>query len=279
MPDLISVVVTTFDREDALAAVLRGLDRQGDRDFEIIVADDGSAPSTARLVEEWGARNDVPVRHVWQAHAGFRAGEIRNRAIAESRGALCVFLDGDCIPHGGFIAAHRRLAEAGHFVTGNRVLLSRALTESILRDGLMPETWPWHAWARHRLRGDINRVAPFLSLPLGPLRKIEARRWRGARSCNLAVWKKDLLMIDGFDTQFSGWGLEDSDLILRLIHAGVRRKDGRLATGVLHLWHQPADRSAFTGNQQRLDEVIASRRVRAVRGLSALGIPQVVEAG
>ena len=45
---LISVIVTTYNREDALDAALRALSRQSDDDFEIVIADDGSRPETAR---------------------------------------------------------------------------------------------------------------------------------------------------------------------------------------------------------------------------------------
>ena len=120
-------------------------------------------------------------------------------------------------------------------------------------------------------RGDINRLAPALHLPLGPLRKAAPTRWEGARTCNLAVGRADLDRVDGFDASFTGWGLEDSDLAIRLIHAGVRRKDGRFATGVLHLWHPANDRARLADNQARLDEVMRGDRVRALRGLSALG--------
>jgi hypothetical protein len=108
-------------------------------------------------------------------------------------------------------------------------------------------------------------------LPLGPLRKITARTWRGAQTCNLAVARGDLESIDGFDCSYAGWGLEDSDLVVRLLRAGVRRKDGRFATAVLHLWHAPNDRSQLPANQKRLDEVMAASRTRALRGMSTLG--------
>ncbi len=115
--------------------------------------------------------------------------EIRNRAILASEGAYCIFLDGDCIARPDFIATHRQLAEPGWFVTGNRILMSEHLTATILRDKLDPETWSYRAWARERGRGGINRTVPLMRLPLGPLRKLRWRAWRGARSCNLAVWR------------------------------------------------------------------------------------------
>jgi glycosyltransferase involved in cell wall biosynthesis len=270
MADLISVITTTHDREDALEAVLRGLSRQTDRGFEVVIADDGSGPATAALIARWKPRLGAPLAHVWQEHRGFRAAEIRNRAIAASRGAYCVFLDGDCIPRPDFIAAHRRLAEPGWFVAGNRTLLSRGLTETVLRDGFEPETWGFADWMRQRLRGGINRLIPLVHLRLGALRKLQARRWRGCRSCNLAVWRRDLQRVDGFDATYTGWGKEDSDLVVRLLHAGVRRKDGRFATGVLHLWHPMEDRSALARNEVRLSEIIASDRVRAGSGMAEL---------
>ena len=270
MSALISIVVATFNREDALAAVLRSLARQEDRAFEVLVADDGSGPATAALVEQCKSRLGVPLTHVRHEHRGFRAGEIRNRAIRASRGDYVVFLDGDCLARPDFVATHRRLAEPGWFVTGNRALLTQALTDSVLSQNLEPEHWGLAGWLAQRWQGGLNRLAPVLRLPLGPLRRMRPHAWKGARSCNLAVWRSDLDRVDGFDASFSGWGKEDSDLLVRLLHAGVRRKDGAYATGVLHLWHPEADRSQLAQNEQRLAGVIASRRVRAEKGMSSL---------
>lgn len=270
MAELISVIVTTYNRDDALAAVLRSLARQTDPDFEVIVADDGSGPSTAALVQSWRARIGHRIEHVWHEDKGFRAAEIRNRAILLSRGAYCVFLDGDCIVRPGFVAAHRRLAERGWFVAGNRVLLSPHLTQSVLREDLAPEQWRLAHWLAVRLRGGVNRIAALLRLPLGPLRRLRKDAWQGVRSCNLAIWRADLDRVDGFDADYSGWGKEDSDLIVRLLHSGVRRKDGNFATGVIHLWHREADRDRLGANEARLADVLGSDGVRARRGLSAL---------
>jgi glycosyltransferase involved in cell wall biosynthesis len=268
---LISVIVTTYNREDALDAALRALAHQSDRNFEIVVADDGSRPDTARVVQSWKARLPLPLKHVRHEHRGFRGGEIRNRGIRASKGELCIFLDGDCLAKPDFIATHRRLHEPGWFVTGNRILLSRELSEAVLAQGLAPETWNFGALLRERLRGGVNRLLPTLRLPLGPLRRLKVTSWDGAQTCNLAVARADLDRIDGFDCAYTGWGLEDSDLVVRLLHAKLRRKDGRFATGVLHLWHPQNDRSQLPVNRARLDEVIDGTRMRALRGLSLLG--------
>jgi glycosyltransferase involved in cell wall biosynthesis len=268
--ELISVIVTTYNREDALDAVLRSLARQDDSGFEVIIADDGSGEATAKLVDAWKAKFGRRLDHVWHADRGFRAAEIRNRAILATRGAYCVFLDGDCIVRPDFIATHRRLAEPGWFVTGNRVLLSAELTTEVLREKLNPASWGFGRWFAERWRGGVNRLSALLHLPLGPLRRVRQGVWQGARSCNLAIWRTDLDCIDGFDADYSGWGKEDSDIIIRLLHAGVRRKDGTFATGVLHLWHRDADRSQLAENERKLAGVAAGDRIRARQGLSAL---------
>ena len=266
----ISVIVSTYNRPDALGACLRSLGRQTDGDFEIIVADDGSGPATRDVIDAWKETLGVPLTHVWQEDRGFRLAEIRNRAIAASAGSYLVFLDGDCIALPRFVAAHRALAKPGFFVAGNRALLSRGLTEEILANKLEPERWGPASWMRRRVRGDINRLLPLVSLPLGPLRKRLTTEWEGVRGGNFAFHRADLERVDGFETAFTGWGLEDSDIVIRMIRAGVRRKDGRFATGVLHLWHPEADRSRFAANKTQLAELITSDRVRAVSGLSSL---------
>jgi glycosyltransferase involved in cell wall biosynthesis len=276
--ELISVIVTTYNREDALDAVLRSLARQSDDAFEVIVADDGSGPATAKLVETWKTKIGRRLERVWHEDRGFRAAEIRNRAVLSARGNYCVFLDGDCIVRPDFIATHRKLAEPGCFVTGNRVLLSRNLTMRVLQEKLSPETWGPARWLSERWRGGVNRLVALLHIPLGPLRGLRRAAWRGARSCNLAIWHSDLIRVDGFDADYIGWGKEDSDIIVRLLHAGVHRKDGVFATGVIHLWHPEADRGLLSENERRLAGAVAADNIRAQRGLSSLQGMSAVDA-
>ena len=165
MVELISVIVTTYNREDALDAVLRSLAGQIDGNFEVIVADDGSAPATAGVVDSWKAKFGRRLEHVWHADRGFRAAEIRNRAILVARGAYCVFLDGDCIVRPDFVGTHRRLAEPGWFVTGNRVLLAPDLTMAVLREKQTPEAWSAARWLAERWRGGVNRLSALLHVP------------------------------------------------------------------------------------------------------------------
>lgn len=264
---LISVVVTTYNRPDALRAVLDALAAQTDRDFEVVVADDGSRDETRALVEKMASGFPVALTHVWQEDKGFRAGAARNRATERTRGAYLVFLDGDCIARPNFIRRHRALAEHGWMVAGNRILLSEAFTARALQQRLPLQDWPNSTWKQAHRRGDINRTLPLGTLPLGPLRKLAARRWQRIRTCNLGVWMDDFRRVRGFDESFEGWGFEDSDLAVRLLNAGVRRKEGAFATGVLHLWHRENDRRHEGRNWELLQERIRSGATLPVKGL------------
>jgi glycosyltransferase involved in cell wall biosynthesis len=264
----ISVVVTTYNRPDALRAVLDGLAAQTDRGFEVLVADDGSRDDTRALVQATSAAFPVRLAHVWQEDRGFRAGAARNRATMQAQGDYVVFLDGDCIPRPDFVARHRGLAERGWMVAGNRVLLSEAFTRVALHERLPLHAWSVAQWRAAARRGDINRTLPLARLPLGSLRKLGATRWQRVRTCNLGVWADDFLHVGGFDETFEGWGFEDSDLAVRLINAGIRRKEGAFATGVLHLWHRENDRRHEGRNWELLQQRLRSGETRPARGLA-----------
>jgi len=264
---VISIIVTTYNRPDALRAVLAGLEAQRDRDIEVCVADDGSRDDTRELVQAAARTATLPLVHVWQEDRGFRAGAARNRAAAGARGDYLIFLDGDCVPRPDFIAQHRALAEPGWMVAGNRILLSQAFTQRVLAGQMPIHGWSNARWQVALREGAINRRLPLMTLPLGPLRKLAAQRWERVRTCNLGLWKRDFVAVNGFDEAYEGWGFEDSDLAVRLLNAGVRRKEGAFATGVLHLWHRENDRRFEADNLARLQERIGSRVTRIERGL------------
>jgi len=264
---LISVIVTTYNRPDALRATLSGLLAQDEHGFEIVVADDGSRDETRELIEATARTSPLPLRHVWQEDKGFRAGAARNRAAAAAGGEYMIFLDGDCVPRQDWIASHRALAEPGWLVAGNRILLSESFTHQVLESNTPIHEWTDEQWRAAVTRGDINRTQPLKSYSLGPLRKLAGRRWQRVRTCNLGVWMTDFRAVNGFDEAFEGWGFEDSDLAVRLINHGTRRKEGAFATGVLHLWHRENDRRFEGANWERLQQRIAGHEVLAASGL------------
>jgi glycosyltransferase involved in cell wall biosynthesis len=252
MNGLISVIVTTYNWPEALSACLQSLLAQDDPDFEILIADDGSKETTRRLIADFIAIGSMSIRHVFHEDLGFRAGTIRNKAAAASCGDYLVFLDGDCVVFPHFISRHRLLAEAFCFVPGNRLLISKTYTAQVLQQNIALHRQSFSFFLQQRLKGNINRLIPLLYLPFNRQRYLQPESWQKAMTCNLGVWKQDFIAVNGFDELFEGWGYEDSDLVVRLIHNGTKRKEGRFAIPVLHLWHQQNDRSSHDSNFQRL---------------------------
>src|SRR5207253_7447249 len=143
----LSVIVATYEWPEALDAVLRGLADQSDRDFELVVADDGSGPATFEVVHS--SSEQRPLRHVRQEDEGYRLARVRNLGAREAGGDFLVFLDGDVVPRRHFVRAMRRSAVTGWFVAGKRLLLGRELTARTLTDRLPIQRWSLLHWALH----------------------------------------------------------------------------------------------------------------------------------
>ena len=264
----IAVIVTTYNRPDALAAVLEGFLNQSDQYFELLIADDGSKSDTADLVAQYKMRAAFPIKHVWQEDEGFRAAAIRNRAIAATGAEYVVLVDGDCVPPLDFVASQRALAEPGWFLSGNRLMLSQEFTRQVLSEKLPIHAWHLRNWWNAYKNGYIERMMPLIRMMfLGPFRKLTPKRWKGAKTCNLSAYRKDLLTVNCLDESYTGWGLEDSDLVIRLLRAGISHKSARFSVPVLHLWHKENDRSNLAENQQRLTAALKATHIRAERGV------------
>ena len=257
---LVSVVITTYNRSEALLAVLAGLARQTDRNFEVVVADDGSRTEHQTAILHSPLAKALRLTHVWHPDVGFTASRVRNRGVAASRGAYIVFLDGDCVPEVDFIARHRLLARPGFFVNGSRVLLSSAFTSRVLNGAEQISGRSVGYWLLQRARGNASKLTGLLRLPDMPWRNHKAFSWKGIRSCNLGCWRTDFERVNGFDESFVGWGHEDADFVLRLHNSGIVRKNGFCATEVFHLWHQEAARNQESHNAA----VVRARATTAV---------------
>ncbi len=263
-----SIIVSTYNQPDMLKLVLSALNEQHNKEFEVVVADDGSTEATFNMLEPLKGSFSYELKHVWHKDKGFRAAAIRNKAVAASKGEYLIFLDGDCVPFPSFLNRHLKLMEVGWFVRGNRTMLSEEFTRVVLKEKLPIHHYSKYTWMMLRVKKRIKRILPLLHLPMGWYRKNKPIDWFGVKTCNLGVWRKDFELVNGFDEHYIGWGREDADLAVRLFNNGIKRKEGIYATCVLHLWHPESDRRKLEANDALLQQHIKNKTKRAVEGYS-----------
>ena len=261
MSPRVSLIVTTFNQPDYLARLLACVAAQSQPPGEMLLADDGSDAPTRILFSQWAARQAFACHHIWQSHEGYRRSRILNESAARATGPYLVFLDGDTLPHPRFVEDHAALARPGWFVQGRRALAGERAAPWFGKTGLRGACW------RAFLTGSLGGLQNAFRWPF--VLKSEPEGLRGVRGCNLAMWREDLLAINGYNEAFEGWGREDSDLVQRLLNHGARRCDIRGRAVCYHLWHPPASRAGLPANDLLLEQTRRDRVVRCVRGLDS----------
>jgi glycosyltransferase involved in cell wall biosynthesis len=259
------LVVTTYERPEALARVLATVARQSRPPDEVIVADDGSGPATAAVVETFAAGSRVPVRSVTQRHEDFRAGRIRNAAIAATDCDYVVLVDGDMLLHPEHLADHVALARPGHYSQGVRIPLDARATQRQI-EAALPLPGPLAAGLDGVRRGYAVR-----SIAWAARLRRAANAFVAVKACNQGFWRRDLLAVNGFDEDLSGWGAEDKELCARLDNAGVHRQTLVFSAIAFHLAHAPAARDAAAANRARWRDTVRSGRTRCERGIDGHG--------
>ena len=259
-----SLIISTYNWTPALNLCLKSVLKQSVLPAEIIIADDGSTEDTRHLIEKFCAETTVPVIHVWQPDEGFQLAKIRNRAIARSNYPYIIQIDGDLILHTHFIKDHLFIKQPGYFVSGSRVLLSPDTTHLLFQHNSIDIK-------EHNKGGKIflNRFRiRFLQKTLSRWYKNSGKHKYYVKGCNMAFWKKDLETVNGYNESFTGWGKEDSELAIRLINAGIKKKFLKMGGITFHLFHKEAARSMELRNIDLMNEAIRLKQVIAKDGLN-----------
>ncbi|MDE6048630.1 MAG: glycosyltransferase [Paramuribaculum sp.] len=88
-----SVIVPVYNRNDEVADLLESLNNQTERDFEVILVEDGSTIPCTDAVEKFGGNLDLHYYH--KSNEGRSIA--RNYGIERSRGDMLIFFDSDCV--------------------------------------------------------------------------------------------------------------------------------------------------------------------------------------
>jgi len=242
----ISLIVTTYNRPDALLLVLKSIECQILPPSEVIIADDGSDERTKNLISDFNSQSNLEIIHSFHEDLGFRAAESRNKAISNSKSDYIILVDGDMILHPEFIVDHIKNAKFGFFIQGSRALLTEKKTKDvIIRRQLV---------FNFLSRGMNNRLNSIHSNFLSKIFSIKKNYLTGTKTCNMSFFKKDCISVNGFNNEFKGWGREDSEFIVRFLNKGINRKTLKFSAIQYHLWHNEANRSSLLTNDKLLQK-------------------------
>jgi glycosyltransferase involved in cell wall biosynthesis len=275
---VISVIITTYNHPAWLETVLWGFAGQSYRDFELLIADDGSGPETGFLIENFRDETGLRIHRVWHEDQGFRKCEILNKAVLAANGNYLVFTDGDCIPRKDFLALHHELAEPRRFLSGGYLKLPLDTSQRITPADVIAGRATDYHWLREN-GAPISRRLARLALRPARARLLDGLTptrptWNGH---NASAWRSDIIAANGFDERM-GYGGLDRELGERLENAGIRGKQIRHRAIVVHLDHGRGyrDQAILRRNHEIRRETRATKRTRAVVGLDR-HLPEAID--
>lgn len=232
-----SVIFTTYNHPKWLEKTLWGFAVQSYRDFEIIVADDGSSDETREVIESVRDQIDIPIQHIWQEDDGFQKCRILNKAIVASKGDYLIFTDGDCIPHPDFVKNHVELSEPEAFLSGGYVKLPLEVSRKITRDDIVNGNATCPSWLKQQgvpfsLKLSKLYSHAFWGAVLDAMTPTRAT-WNGHSA---STWRDLVLKTNGFDERMQ-YGGQDREFGERLVNMGLKNKQVRHRCSCVHLDH------------------------------------------
>ncbi|MCG2459876.1 glycosyltransferase family 2 protein [Flavobacteriaceae bacterium F89] len=251
-PSSCSLIVSTYNWPEALELVLKSIMGQKMLPDEVVIADDGSTPSTQELIKKYQGIFPIPLKHVWHADMGFTRTLILNKAIREVTSDYIVQIDGDIVLHPYFISDHLNFAEADCWTTGSRVLLDSKKSMEILKTKNVTLSVFTKGITNH-----FNAIrSPFLRKLLFSAKKLDIKKVRG---CNMAYWKSDFEKVNGYNEDIIGWGREDSEFAARLINNNIHKKNLKLGGIEFHIFHPEESREKLSVNDNIQEETIVKK--------------------
>jgi len=245
-----TLIITTYDWENALELVVLSALKQTILPNEIIIADDGSKKETRNLIKNINKKSSIPIEHLWQEDKGFRAAKIRNKAIAIAQYKYIILIDGDMILHKDFILNHIMNARQNYFLQGSRALFTQKKTEQLLHNNKKNNNFTFLGKGIKNKKNIINCIL------LAKLFSSSSKNLKGIKTCNMSFFREDCIKINGFNEDFVGWGREDSEFAARLLNNNIKRKNIRFNCIAYHLWHHESPRANLTKNDILLAKTI-----------------------
>ncbi len=231
-----ALIIAVYNKPDFLEKILVSLGNQTFRNFETVIADDGSGPEIRAVVDRGGSGLLFPIRHVRHEHKGFRKTVIANKAVAETTAEYLIFIDGDCILHHRFVESHYIHRKERNILSGRRIRLDRELTERLTIDDVRQSRLEKRSFWWNHCQPD-DRKHGFFIPGLFMWENLLRTRY-SILGCNFSLHRSDYYDVNGYDEQIIGRGTEDGNLNERLKLNGCKIRTLTRQALQYHLFHE-----------------------------------------
>lgn len=233
----ISIIISTYNSEAWLEKVLWSYEAQTFKNFEIVIADDGSTQATANLISSMQKQVRYPIIHVWHEDNGFQKSQILNQAIVASNADYILMTDGDCVARQDFVQVHIDNREEGYFLSGGYFKLPMPISEAITKEDILSQrcfdvSWLKSKGLKSSFKNNKLTAKGGLKKLLNSITPTNAS-WNGH---NASAWKADIIKVNGFDERMQ-YGGEDREMGERMFNADLKSKQIRYSAVCVHLDH------------------------------------------
>ncbi len=234
----VSVIVTSYNQVRTLKLLFASLERQTFRNFEVVIADDGSSDETEVFCY---APHTFAVQFISQKDQGYRKSKILNEALRQVKADYLIFLDGDVILERHFIEDHIHLRKTGHFVCGRRVDLGERISSKLTVAGVQNGKFD-HLDLNmifSRLIKDTQFLKRGIRIPYTKLRQFFGYDTPlDILGSNLGAWTSDIKDVNGFNESMESYWGEDGDLYIRLRNSGKKSIGAKGLCIQFHVFHK-----------------------------------------
>lgn len=254
-----SVVIPTYNNKILLKNTLEALNSQKGydyNDYEVVVVDDGSTDDTENYIR--GVNRTYPLKHIYLSRNELSCrAKTRNAGWRNTSGDIIAFIDSDIIVQEDYLFQLNQCFSMSEdiLVLGNRIMIDKPIAYKDVKNGNIYKMYHFD-----KDRYNVLEFRHFIYWAVSYNSNSSMCPWIQTYSCNMAVKKKWMKKIGGFDENFIKWGMEDIEVGYSLYKNGIQVIFNPKLE-VLHQYHGPRndliiEKPKISGYEDNIDYFI-----------------------
>ncbi|MDQ2085437.1 glycosyltransferase [Herbivorax sp. ANBcel31] len=270
-----SIIIPYYQRYDLLINCLNSfLNQTKKEDLEIIIVDDGSDIVRDKELEKYKKELNISYEYMHRDSTSGSPSRVRNKGFSLSKGRYIVFLDCDMIVPKDFVQQVIGFFEENSDISHILQIGFRNNLKASCNTAKLEEIKHQHYSVDIR-----EKVLNYYKCNMQDLKT----KWLLAWSHTMCMKRDTINKFGCFDEEFSGWGLEDTELAYRYDKQGGRILHNPKITA-FHQWHKSSYLAKYTGdwrkNYEKFLKKYNNKEVKKLGELSyCLNEKEIVQSG